>query len=150
MKDSAKLKRGHTENFCSRTLKKKQVLQSIRSKEVKVPFQKILRLGNKKPSSQSSSLSLFPILPFLCTGCSLNIMYFPKIFLWSFSVFPQCQCVYTHQAGKTTRRYSRTGRVQKNHNILMKNTIFNEHPVSPNSHHVILYFRYYYLYVRSP
>ena len=27
------------------------------------------------------------------------------------------------------QRYSRTGRVQKNHNILRKNTIFNEHPI---------------------
>ena len=26
---------------------------------------------------------------------------------------------------------SRTGKVKKNHNILRKNTIFNEHPVSP-------------------
>ena len=33
------------------------------------------------------------------TGC------FPKILkdsrLWPFSVFPRCQCVYTHQAGRT-------------------------------------------------
>ena len=40
------------------------------------------------------------------TGCSLNIVFFPKIFeysgLWSFSVLPWCrQCVYTHQAGRT-------------------------------------------------
>ena len=39
------------------------------------------------------------------TGCSLNIVFFP-IFkkysgLWPFSVFPRCQCVYTHQAGRT-------------------------------------------------
>ena len=39
------------------------------------------------------------------TGCSLNIVFFWKIFkysrLWSFSVFPRCQCVYTHQPGRT-------------------------------------------------
>ena len=42
---------------------------------------------------------------FLHTGCSLNIVFFLKILkysgLWSFSVFPLCQCVYTHQAGRT-------------------------------------------------
>ena len=39
------------------------------------------------------------------TGCSSNIVFFPKILeysgLWSFSVFPRCKCVYTHQAGRT-------------------------------------------------
>ena len=34
------------------------------------------------------------------------------------------------------QRRSRYGRVQKNHNILRKNTIFNEHPVSPDSTHL--------------
>ena len=37
-------------------------------------------------------------------GCSLNIVLFPMILkysgLWPFSVFPRCQCVYTHQAGR--------------------------------------------------
>ena len=41
----------------------------------------------------------------LGTWCSLNIVFFPKILeysgLWSFSVFPWCQCVYTHRAGRT-------------------------------------------------
>ena len=42
-------------------------------------------------------------VPFLkCTGCSLNIVSFPKILkysgLWPFSVFPRCQCVFTHKA----------------------------------------------------
>ena len=40
----------------------------------------------------------------LTTGCSLNIVFFPKILkyygLWPFSVFPRCQCVYTYQAGR--------------------------------------------------
>ena len=35
----------------------------------------------------------------------LNIVFFPKILKYSrlsaFSVFPQCQCEYTHQAGTT-------------------------------------------------
>ena len=39
------------------------------------------------------------------TGCSLNIVFLPNILgyseLWSFSVFPWCLCVYTHQAGRT-------------------------------------------------
>ena len=38
-------------------------------------------------------------------GVHLILCFFPKIFkysgLWSFSVFPRCQCVYTHQAGRT-------------------------------------------------
>ena len=38
------------------------------------------------------------------TGCSLNIVFFSKILkfsrLWPFSVFPRCQCVYTHKAGR--------------------------------------------------
>ena len=33
--------------------------------------------------------------------------------------------------GVKRQHYSRTGRVQNNHNILRKNTIFNEHPVYP-------------------
>ena len=45
------------------------------------------------------------ILFIACTGCSLNIVFFLKILeysgLWSFSVFPWYQCVYTHQAGRT-------------------------------------------------
>ena len=40
----------------------------------------------------------------LAVGCSLNIVFFPKILkysrLWPFSVFPRCQCVYTHKAGR--------------------------------------------------
>ena len=61
------------------------------------------------------------------TGCSLNIVFFTKILDYSgllpFSVFSHTRQV-EHQ------RCSRTGRVQKNHKILRKNTIFNEHPVS--------------------
>ena len=38
------------------------------------------------------------------TGCSLNVVFFPKILrysrLWPFSVFPRCQCVYTQQADR--------------------------------------------------
>ena len=36
-------------------------------------------------------------------------------------------CIHTRQV--ENQRCSRTGRVQKNHKILRKNTIFNEHPV---------------------
>ena len=74
-----------------------------------------------------------------CTGCSLNIVFFPKILEYSrlcpFSVFPWCQCVYTHTRQVQHQRGSRTDRVQKNHKILRKK-IFNEHPVyrMPNIH----------------
>ena len=36
-------------------------------------------------------------------------------------------CVFTHT---NTKEEQRKARVRKNHNILNKNTIFNEHPVS--------------------
>ena len=47
----------------------------------------------------------FQIISFiLCTGCSLNIVFLPKILkysgFWLFSVIPRFQCVYTHQAGR--------------------------------------------------
>ena len=60
------------------------------------------------------------------TGCSLNIVFFSNILKYiPVSLgFPRwCQCVYT-MAGQTQA-------LQKNHNILRKNTIFNEHPVGP-------------------
>ena len=45
-------------------------------------------------------LSLYFSFFYICTGCSLIIAFFPKIFkfseLWPFSVFPRRQCVYTH------------------------------------------------------
>ena len=50
------------------------------------------------------------------------LIYFPD------SVFSRCQCVYTHKQ-VDHQRCSRTGRVKKNHNILRKNSIFNEHPL---------------------
>ena len=41
----------------------------------------------------------------LATGCSLNIVFFSNILKYSgllpFSVFPRCQCVYAHKAGRT-------------------------------------------------
>ena len=36
------------------------------------------------------------------TGCSLNIVFFKKSRILPFSVFPRCQCMYTHQTGRTT------------------------------------------------
>ena len=51
-----------------------------------------------------------------------------KIFL---SLFSLGVSVCTHTRQVEHQRCSRTFRVQKNHNILRKNTIFNEHPVSP-------------------
>ena len=63
------------------------------------------------------------IMIIMIQGVHEILCFFPKIFkysgLWPFSVFPLCQCVYTHQAGRK-RGCSRIGRVQKNHNILRK------------------------------
>ena len=49
-----------------------------------------------------------------------------KIFRTLFSL-GVCVCTHTRQVEH--QRYSRTCRVKKNHKCLMKNTIFNEHPV---------------------
>ena len=53
--------------------------------------------------------------------------------LWPLSVSPRCQCVWQvkHQ------RFRRTGRVQKNHNILRKTTISNGTPCT----HVFLFYK---------
>ena len=74
----------------------------------------------------------------LYTGCSLNIVFFTiflKIFRTLFS-FGVSVCTHTRQV--ETKRCIRTGRVQKNHKILRKNTIFNEHPVDLNLHYIHL------------
>ena len=74
----------------------------------------------------------FVCKPILYTGCSLNIVFFSKILKYipdsglyrvplGVSVCTQWQV--KHQ------RCCRTCRVEKNNNILRKNTIFNEHPV---------------------
>ena len=52
--------------------------------------------------------------------------------LWPLSVSPRCQCVCTQWQVKH-QRCRRTYKVQKNHNILSKNTIFNEHPATINA-----------------
>ena len=53
------------------------------------------------------------------TGCSLNIVFFPKILeysgLWPFSVFPYGVSVCTHTRQVEYQRCGRTGRIQKNH-----------------------------------
>ena len=59
---------------------------------------------------------------------SKNLKYIPN---FGFSRFPIVVSVCTQWQVKH-QRCSRTGRVQKNHNILRKNTIFNEHPVYLN------------------
>ena len=59
------------------------------------------------------------------TECSLNIVFFKKILKYSgllpFSVFPWCQCVYTHQAGRTPAELAEFRKVTQNckekHNI---------------------------------
>ena len=58
---------------------------------------------------------------------SQHIVIFSKITKYSgplpFSVFPRCQCVYTHQAGRTPA-------LHQNWQSSEKNTILNEHLVS--------------------
>ena len=71
------------------------------------------------------------------TGCSLNIVFFPKILeysgLWPSSVFPYCQFVYTHQAGITPalqQNWQSSEKSQKNmenhvFGFFMKNIVFH-------------------------
>ena len=58
------------------------------------------------------------------TGCSLNIVFFLKILeysgLWSFSVFPRCQCVYTSQADRTLALQQNWQRSEKSQNFKEK------------------------------
>ena len=61
------------------------------------------------------------------TGCSLNIVFFP-IFkkysgLWPLSVFPRCQCVYTHQAGRTQAQQQNWQSSEKSQNFKEKHNI---------------------------
>ena len=58
-----------------------------------------------------------------CTGCSLNIVFFSKILKYSglcFSLFSLAVSVCTHTRQVEHQCCSRTGRVQKNHQILRK------------------------------
>ena len=57
----------------------------------------------------------------LGTGCSLNIVFFSGYFeiFWPFYVFPRCQCVYTHQVGRTPA-LQQNWQSSENHNILRK------------------------------
>ena len=61
-----------------------------------------------------------------------NILKYPG--LWPFSVFPLCQCVYTHQAGRTPALQQNWQRLEKSQNY-KENTIFNEHPVADQEGH---------------
>jgi len=66
------------------------------------------------------------------TGCSLICVYSKKYFNIpdsGLSLFSLGVSVCTHTRQLEHQRCSRNGRVQKNHNILRKTTIFNEHPV---------------------
>ena len=68
------------------------------------------------------------------SGCSLNTAFFTKILKYipdsGLSRFTLGVNVRKkNDRSNTSSTCSRTGRVQKNHNIYRKNTIFNEHPV---------------------
>ena len=85
----------------------------------------------------------------LYTGCSLNIVFFPKILkysgLWPFSVFPRCQCVYTYQAGRTQA-------LQQNWQSSEKSQNFKEKTQYLNNTLYILYVNLYpfNLFIRTP
>ena len=68
----------------------------------------------------------------VCTECSFNIVFFPKILEYSgllpLSVFTRYQCVYTHLTGRTPA-------LQQNWQSSEKKTIFNEHPVVEDYHY---------------
>ena len=72
---------------------------------------------------------LFPILIIVKdTGSSLNIVFFWKILKYSgllhFSVFPRwCQCVYTHQAGRTPALQQNWQSLEKSPNFKEKHNI---------------------------
>ena len=72
----------------------------------------------------------FLISIYLCTGCSLNIVFFFEDFEIFRTLFSLGVSVCTHTRQVEHQRSSRTGRVQKNSDILRKNTIINEHPVA--------------------
>ena len=59
-------------------------------------------------------------------------MFFPKILkyseIWPFSVFPRCQFVYTHHAGRKQALQQNWQSSEKSQHF-KENTIFNEHPV---------------------
>ena len=59
--------------------------------------------------------------------------FFPKILkysgLWPFSLFPWCQCVYTHQAGRAPALQQNWQCSEKPQNFKEKNTIFIDYPV---------------------
>ena len=50
-----------------------------------------------------------------------------RVFI-KYCVFPRCQCVYTHQAGRTPALQRNLQSSEKSQ-IFRKKTIFNEHPV---------------------
>ena len=74
--------------------------------------------------SLSKSLFCFCSTVSKSTGCSLNIVFSPKILkysgLWSFSVLPRWQCVYTHKAGRKPAELVEFRKIQnfkEKHNI---------------------------------
>ena len=89
-----------------------------------------------RPGRATTSLTMIYCNRFLIssyTGCSLNIVFLSKDFrifrTLAFLCFPLVSVLCTHTRQVEHQRCSRTGRVQKNHKILRKNTIYNEHPV---------------------
>ena len=64
--------------------------------------------------------------PLLCTGCSLNIVFF-KLLKYSgllpFYVFSRCQCVYAHQAGRTPALQQNWQSLENSKNLKDKHNI---------------------------
>ena len=86
--------------------------------------------------SQTANVTFNSILLFayMHTGCSLNIVFFRRFIskvysgLWSLSVFPRCQWVYT-MAGQTSELQQQNLQSSEKSQHFEENTIFNEHPV---------------------
>ena len=90
---------------------------------------------------QSQNQSVAPMIytsqlannPWQVQGFIKYRMFFSKILkfsgLWPFSVFPQCQCVYTYQVGRTPALQQDWQSSDKSHNFKEKSTISNENPV---------------------
>ena len=81
---------------------------------------------NRDGMRRFKGIDLHDILDFKkIRGCSLNIvffLFFKYSGLWPISVFPRCQCVYTHQAGRKLAlqqnwQSSEKSYVKEKHNI---------------------------------
>ena len=97
---------------------------------------------------QYSQLKKFSLLHIQGVHQILCFFEYFKIYsgLWPLSVSPRCASVCTQWQVKP-QHCNRTGRVQKNPNILRKNTILDEHPVPQSEFRKISEIQYFCLVV---